>query len=233
VLRKLNRIIKTSPVAFLLLLEVILGTFISAGSILLFLTLRSEVLEKDFVGFDNQILRLFYQFRSPLLNQLMQFFSYLGGEVLVGGAILVTVVLLLKKHKREAFLFSFILGMAALIDNLLKNLTQRTRPQYFPLIIERDYSFPSGHAMDSFVFYATLAYLTFHLTKNKKLSFIISIIAIFIILLIGVSRIYLGVHYPSDVLAGYLGGLGWFTGILLIEKTLVLFKLFRENSHTD
>ena len=118
--------------------------------------------------------------------------------------------------------------MSALINYALKSVIQRPRPSFYPLLLESDYSFPSGHSMDSFVFYATLAYLVFHFTGNKEFAVVCSAFSIVLIIAIGISRIYLGVHYPTDVLAGYLGGLGWFTSVILIQKTLIFYKLFKE-----
>ena len=126
----------------------------------------------------------------------------LGGEIMIGFGIVIVIFLLLNRRWREAALFTFIVGGAGVINTVLKNIFQRVRPQFYPLITERDYSFPSGHAMDSFVFYLALSYLLFHVTKNRRLSIAITILSIFLIGLIGVSRIYLGVHYSSDVLEG-------------------------------
>lgn len=215
-------------VMFLLFWEVILGIIFTAGSVLLFIKIRGEVLEKDLLPLDLSILQFFYHLRTPPLNNLMIGISYLGGEIMIIFGILITIFLLLKKHKKEAILFAFILGMAGIIDTVLKNLVQRPRPQFHPLVIEKDFSFPSGHAMDSFVFYLTLSYLIFHITKNKKLSMVVMILSLVLILLIGISRIYLGVHYPTDVIAGYVGGLFWFTSVLLIDKTLTFYKFFKE-----
>lgn len=170
------------------------------------------------MNLDIEILQWFYQIRSPFLNGLMKLFSFLGSEVLIAGATFVLVVSLFKKHKHEAFFLSSVVIATSLVNSILKNWIQRDRPQYFPLVMENGYSFPSGHAMNSFVFYVTLAYLFFYFTKNRKLSFLVLFMAIAIVIMIGVSRIYLGVHYPSDVIAGYLGGLGLFMVFLFLSR---------------
>lgn len=227
-IRNFAKFLRNSHPALIIFLEIIVGILITVLSIVLFIKIRNEVWETDFQTFDTQIINYFYQFRGPILNQIMIFISFVGGQLMVALAIIFTSVLLIKKHKREAFLFAFILVMAAIIDNVLKDIYQRPRPYFYPLVVESDYSFPSGHAMDSFVFYATLSYLFFHFTKNKALSVMASIFSVFMIGLVGLSRVYLGVHYPSDVLAGYVGGLAWFVCVLLIQQTLVFYKLFRE-----
>lgn len=170
------------------------------------------------MNLDIEILQWFYQIRSPFLNGLMKLFSFLGSEVLIAGATFVLVVLLFKKHKREAFFLSFVVIATSLINSLLKNSIQRVRPQYFPLVTENGYSFPSGHAMNSLVFYMMMVYLLFHFTKKRKISFLLSIVVLGIIMMIGVSRVYLGIHYPSDVIAGNLGGLGLFMVFLFLSR---------------
>lgn len=95
-------------------------------------------------------------------------------------------------------------------------------PMYRLNIIEQYHHPPS-------IFYATLSYLFFRLTRKKTLSMVLAVVALFLILLIGVSRIYLGVHYPSDVLAGYVAGLFWFATVIALERTIVFFKLFKQS----
>ncbi len=220
--------IKSSGTIVLLFWEMILGILSNIVSVLIFIKIRGEVLEKELLPLDLSILQFFYHLRSPVLNKVMIAITYLGGEAMIGFGILIAIFLLLERHRREAMLFTFILGMAEIIDLTLKNLVQRPRPQFHPLVIAKDFSFPSGHAMDSFVFYLTLSYLFFHLSKNKKIAMIITALSLILILLIGISRIYLGVHYPTDVVAGYLGGLFWLTSVLLINKTLIFYKVFKE-----
>lgn len=217
-----------SKVFLFILIEVLLGIIFSVSSLFFFIKLRSEVFEKEFLSFDTGIINFIYNFRTPLLNKIMIGVSYLGSQFIIAAAIILVVIFFLKNHKKDAALFIFIISMAFIINNILKEIIQRPRPQIYPLISASGYSFPSGHAMDSFVFYATFSYLVFHFTQNKKLGFISTFVSITIILLIGISRVYLGVHYPTDVLAGYLGGFFWFISVILIEKTLIFFRLFRE-----
>lgn len=155
---------------------------------------------------DSQILPFFYHLRSPFLNSVMIGITQMGGGVMILVGICVFCFLIVRKYYNEALLFALSLCFSALTEMILKNVFHRIRPQFHPLVIETSYSFPSGHATNSLVFYLLLSYLFFRHTKNKNASLIFLLLAVFLILLIGVSRVYLGVHYPSDVIGGYLVG---------------------------
>src|SRR5258708_4670896 len=127
-LLNLIKFIKGSKPVLILFLEIVFGIAISIFSILLFIKIRGEVLEKDLSFLDNQILYFFYKLRSPFLNSVMIFISYFGEQIIIGLGLIITIFLLLQKHKREAFLFVFVSGMAMVIDYILKNITQRARP---------------------------------------------------------------------------------------------------------
>lgn len=218
---------KPVPVTSLL---VILGGFILCiCSLLVFAYLRQEVFEKDFSFFDQKILHALYTIRSPLLTTVMLFISTLGSELMIGLGLVVISILCVKKRITEAVLFFCTVSMAVVIDTVLKNIYHRARPDFHPLLTLTDFSFPSGHAMASFVFYVSISYLVFHLTHEKRVTFCVSLLSVLIILLIGVSRVYLGVHYPTDVIAGYVAGLCWVVSTLLIERIIVFLLSCRSD----
>ena len=171
---------------------------------------------------DFLILSFFYHLRSPLLNSVMIGITTLGGGALIAFGILVTLFLLIKRYYSKAFQFASIVILGGLFNILLKNIFQRARPQFYPLIKETDFSYPSGHAMNSLIFYLLLSYIFFRITKNTKLSIVFTSFSAFLIALIGVSRVYLGVHYPTDVIGGYMGG-----GILLLFIYLIKIVIKR------
>lgn len=224
-----TKLIRQSRAALFVFLEAIAGIILSVLSLVIFIKLKNRIIGKELAFFDTSIIDFLYSLRSPLLNKIMLAISYIGGDLLIVVTILLIIILTLKRHVREAVLFGFILGMTVVINDILKKIIQRPRPDIDPLISLQDYSFPSGHAMDSFVFYATFSFLVFHFTRSKKLALISTILSTILIFLIGISRIYLGVHYPTDVIAGYLGGLFWFSSVMIINRTLIFFKLFKEN----
>lgn len=224
--KKIIQTIKQFPY-HVLLIEIFLGIFLSIGSFFLFLKFKGEVFEKEFTFFDKSIFDFLYKIRNPFLTKIMFTFSFLGNELIVFFVFILTLFFLFKKHKRESFVLFCTVLIGAILDLIFKSIIQRPRPQIASLIVEKSYSFPSGHAMDSFIFYIILAYFIYQFTRRKKLSFLILILFGTLVFLIGISRVYLGVHYASDVLAGYIAGFWWFITVVVIEKTVIVFKLFK------
>jgi len=220
-----------SRVLIILFFEIILGMILSFSSLLLFLKVTRDVFQNDFAHFDIGVSRFILQFRNPLLTDVMNFISFLGSaEFMVPVAILV-IVLIISRYRHEAILFTITMFIGVLINYILKLIFKRPRPDIAPLFFPHTYSFPSGHAMNSFVFYALIAFYVFRFTRDKKISYMVSFVAILLIFLIGISRIYLGVHYPTDILGGFLAGFWWFVTIIVIEKTIVFFRLYKSTSN--
>jgi undecaprenyl-diphosphatase len=111
------------------------------------------------------------------------------------------------RHKKESVFLVASVILGVILNNLLKTLFARIRPDISPLMDLHSYSYPSGHAMNAFIFYGLLAYYLIVFTKRKTLEVITAVVSIVTILLVGISRVYLGVHYPTDVIAGYIAGM--------------------------
>jgi len=114
--------------------------------------------------------------------------------------------------------------LIALLNNILKLIVRRARPTGFRLIAETGYSFPSGHSMVSMAFYGYLIYLIYKNVRNKKLRWTLMTCFSLLILIIGLSRIYLGVHYTSDVFAGFLFSLGYLVVYIKLTDPIVFQK---------
>lgn len=141
--------------------------------------------------------------RCPLLTKFMKIITSLSNTgVIVLIATIITLVLY-QKNKKVALTIPINLALAAILNQILKFLFHRPRPTGYRLLEIGGYSFPSGHAMASMAFYGFLIYLAHKFIKNNMLKNLIIILNILIIILIGISRVYLGVHYCSDVLVGY------------------------------
>jgi len=119
------------------------------------------------------------------------------------------IVLLLKKLKHKRYLIILNLINDVMLNNILKIIFKRERPLDLMLIEETGYSFPSGHTMVATIFYGFIIYLINKSNYQKKTKTIINTLLIVLIILIGISRIYLGVHYATDVIASYLIGISY------------------------
>ncbi len=195
--------------------------FVGAALLLVvFALLAGEVKEQETQALDTAVLSALQRERSPALDLAAQGVSLLGSEGLD-----VLFVLLLgyfgwrRRWEVVAALVLVFVGAHAL-NWILKELFQRTRPTAVAAIIPGDsYSFPSGHAMDSASFYSYVAYLGWRLTRGvRRLALTIGMIGL--VLLIGLSRLYLGVHYFTDVVAGYLAGLFWTDAVIVGGRLL-------------
>ena len=161
--------------------------------------------------FDNYIINLF-KYKSDILTNIMKIITFLGSALSI---ILLTVLLIIVvKGKRNKILILINVIVTTLLNQLLKNVFQRGRP-IDSIIEESGYSFPSGHSMVSMAFYGFLIYLV-HKSNIKYKGLIVGLLSVLIVL-IGISRIYLGVHYPTDVIGGFTLSLSYL--LLFIDIT--------------
>ena len=201
------------------------------GALLLFafLELAGEMSEGETSAFDKAILiglRHADDLAQPIgpafLKSSMIDITALGGTtVLTLFAILAISFLLLRGRWRQALLAAFATGGGAIMGKVLKSLFARPRPEVVPHLVEvTSLSFPSGHSMNSAIVYLTLAVLLARSFEEQKLRAFTIGVAVILVLTIGFSRIYLGVHYPSDVLAGWSIGAAWALVMGLIATVL-------------
>ncbi|MEK4029819.1 phosphatase PAP2 family protein [Pseudobacillus sp. FSL P4-0506] len=191
---------------------------------LLSLTFKQPLLEK----YDVAVILFFERIRTGFLNNFFHLVTQMGSiKVLLPVAIVIAVLLAVKKKYHEAFFVMLVFWGARLANSLLKEFFGRERPSFHSLVHEGSYSFPSGHTMNSTVLLGFLLYLfIYSLQIGKKYSTSWLLITIVLVVLIATSRIYLGVHYLTDVIAGGCAGL------LLLFLFIYLYELTarRENS---
>ena len=159
---------------------------------------NKEIMNGDIIGYKIISTFLISDFTIPIAKFITNF----GGAIFL---IVVTIVLfiLIKNKKIRLSIFSNLV-IITILNQLLKRILQRPRPTEYRIIEETGYSFPSGHSMISMAFYGYLIYLIYKYVKNKYIKWISIILLSILICAIGISRIYLGVHYTSDVLGGFL-----------------------------
>lgn len=153
---------------------------------------------------DETIYNLIIKMLNTNVTAVMMFISYLGSAVtLITFSI---AFLILFKNKKNPKFIILNLALVFILSRILKLIVARPRPQVLKLVLENGYSFPSGHSMVSIGFYGFLIYLIYKNIKNKKIKYPLIIFLSVLILFIGVSRIYLGVHYATDVIGGFIIG---------------------------
>ena len=172
----------------------------------------------DIIGYKIISTFLIADFTTPIAKFITNF----GGAIFL--IILTITLFILIKNKKIGL--SIILNLIVItgLNQILKNILQRPRPTEYRLIEETGFSFPSGHSMVSMAFYGYLIYLIYKYVKNKYLKWISIVLLSILICSIGISRIYLGVHYTSDVLGGFLISLSY-----LIVYTLIVNRYLLED----
>lgn len=194
-----------------------------------FAELADDVLEGDTQGFDTWLLRALRQPDNPALPLGPAWLQYaaldvtaLGSFTVLGLATLAIAGFLLLQGMARTAAFVFVATTGGwLLNSVLKDVFQRTRPDVVPHLREvMSLSFPSGHAMTSAAVYLTLGALTMRVADRRVTKFYCMAMAMLVTFLVGASRVYLGVHYPSDVLAGWLVGLTWALVCWAIERRI-------------
>jgi membrane-associated phospholipid phosphatase len=176
----------------------------------LFLLIALLVFGGTTTSVDKNIITKAQQWESEVATKLMFFITFLGNYAfLVPANLLLITFLLIRKEKRLAA-FTTILAVSSLgWKFLLKEFFHRPRPDEAIVTGIKNFSFPSGHAMMGLAFYGLLILFIIPLIRNKQVQKIMNLLLFLLILLIGGSRIYLRVHYPTDVVAGYCFEIAW------------------------
>lgn len=166
----------------------------------IFLAIAEDVFEQEIFEFDSVVYNFLVNNRNEVLNNFFKIITQFGSAIVL---IIITILcVIFIRDKKYKILVPANLVTIAIINIVLKNFFLRPRPNELRLIEETGYSFPSGHAMASTAFYGILIYIAHEKIENKILRNTICIMLGLLILLISISRIYVGVHYTSDVIAG-------------------------------
>lgn len=174
----------------------------------LFLSLLADVLSSETMRIDIWAYWLFVEkLRHPWLTPVMTGFSALGDAVVL--IVLLLVIAAFAPGRRPGWCCAVNLVLSSLLNVGVKMLVQRPRPMGFRLIEETGFSFPSGHSMMAMAFFGLIVWLVWHYERDRSRRLLLSGAFAIVIAMIGVSRIYLGVHYASDVLGGFAAALIW------------------------
>ncbi|MDF2937934.1 MAG: rane-associated phospholipid phosphatase [Paenibacillaceae bacterium] len=190
----------------------------------IFAAIAALIRLQTFPGLDEKIAARVQEWESPLLTSGMTFLSWMGSglPLVLLTAVIMGLLYRMLGFRREIGLIAFTALGSALLNTGLKHLFRRPRPEVYRLAEAAGFSFPSGHSMAAFSLYGLLALLLWPHLRGKPGKTVLLAAAALLILAIGLSRIYLGVHYPSDVLGGYAASGCWIAAVLALYRKLAL-----------
>lgn len=192
-------------------LRLLAGFGLSLVCLWLFATIADEIREDEWlVKFDQALADELHASATPERTDIFIFISLFGAQIMRVIAVALALYYLWRRHWLHLTMWVIALGGGELLNLLLKTFFARARPEFSdPLTTAAYFSFPSGHAMFSMIGYGMLAYLMMTQVTNLRARIVIGFLAALIIVLVGISRLYLGVHFFSDVVAGFTAGGIW------------------------
>jgi membrane-associated phospholipid phosphatase len=211
------------PLVQHLSVQLVVGLMISFACLGAFSAIAEDVVEKDrLVQVDTQLANALHSEATPTSTSIYKIISFIGlpGVWVLGAAMALFFALKKSWFHLAVWMVALVGGMA--LNDLLKHIFTRPRPSFAdPLLVAQNYSFPSGHAMMSLIGYGLFAYFLWHsLMHYRYLRIILTFALALLVVLIGISRMALGVHYLSDVVAGYAAGGVWLTACILAMNTV-------------
>ena len=197
---------------------------ILAVCVMVFVELLDDILEGDLMRLDTFAYWFFVEnLRSDAITPVMEAFSNLATPLCL--LVLLLMVVAFAPGKRPGLCCALNLVLVIILNQVLKALVQRPRPEGFNLVVESGFSFPSGHSMVAMAFFGLLIWLVWKYKEDSTMRMVSCVCFAIIIVMMGISRIYLGVHYASDVIAGFCVSLAW-----LAIYTRVVAPLFLEGA---
>lgn len=177
-----------------------------------------------FEQLDVNVYEALFKTITPINTSIMIGITFFASaEVLITIAI---ILLLIFKNKRNSKYVTLNLILSFILNRVIKAIVRRPRPEAFALVIENGYSFPSAHSMVGFAFYGFIIYLMLKSNKGRRPKIIYTSLLSLLVVLIGISRVYLGVHYITDVLGGFLIALLY---LILFIKFIYKRNIFKMN----
>jgi membrane-associated phospholipid phosphatase len=224
-----KRIRKFLASSALFTLELVVTYIVFLLCLVVFFWLAKEVLPGKELGFDRRAFAWADSINSVFLTELIKGVTFLASRNFITGAALMLIAyfLFVKKHKWYSLKVPVIAVGSISLNLMLKYLFNRPRPLIPHLVQSYGLSFPSGHAMISASFYGLLIYLVYKNVENDYLRWGLIALLSGLIMFIGFSRVYLHVHYATDVLAGLAAGLGW---VILAVRLLRLMEKYSKRN---
>ncbi|WP_027124821.1 phosphatase PAP2 family protein [Gelidibacter mesophilus] len=208
------------------IITVVIALIVVIGGINLFIEL-TETLKSDLLAdYDQKITEYVIAHRSPALTKYFVFVTHVGdiyGYAIVLGIFAFMSIFVYKRWK-YAVQIVLVLALSAISNLILKRFIDRARPGIEHMVSVETLSYPSGHAMSAMAFYGFLMFLFYRFKIPIFLKITVILLLAVLILSIGLSRIYLGVHFPSDIAGGYIAGLIWVIFCVLLFDVIEIFR---------
>lgn len=207
-------------------ITIIISLVVVVVGINLFIELTDTLKTDTLAKYDTDITNFIISYRNPALTKYFIFVTDVGdvsGYLIVLGLFVILSWRILKSWK-YVLQSAVVLALATLSNMALKRFIDRARPGIEHLVSVETLSYPSGHAMSAMAFFGFLIYLISKLRINKVIKYTLMVLFAFLILSIGISRIYLGVHFPSDIAGGFIAGFIWVVFCVLIFDVIQIFR---------
>lgn len=213
------------------ILELLVGLVVCFVTLYGFIELTELLAANNIAWFDDAVSGYIHGLRSPTLTPLMIALTQLGDAIAYIVLMLCVVVYFYFRRKNWtlSIQIAIVLISTASINFIIKNIIGRERPAGEHLVFVTAQSFPSGHSMSSIAFYGFFIYLAWRYLPKLWMKVSASIVLPLLVVSIGFSRVYLGVHYPSDVIAGFTGGLFWLAVCILLFSSFRMYMQRRRN----
>jgi undecaprenyl-diphosphatase len=207
--------------------HLVIAFLISVVSLIGFSFMSLLIADHKILLFDSRVIAAIQGQESPFLTGVMKTFTFIGSTpiVIILSLFILFFLYYVLHHRLELILFIATVGGSAVLNGILKQVFHRVRPELHRLISVSGYSFPSGHAMNAFTVYGIITFLLWRHIPSKLGRSILVLISVVMIATIGVSRIYLGVHYPSDIIGGYFASGFW------LAIVIWFFQFYREKGY--
>jgi undecaprenyl-diphosphatase len=211
-------------------LRLIIVFILCAGFGLSFIYFSTTIGDDSLSSFDKIMITAIQGLETHWLTTIMTFFTWIGSGNVVMPITIISALLLyfIFKKPHQAILLVVVVGGTVAFNHLLKLYFKRERPVFHRILDAHGYSFPSGHTMMAFSLYVIIAYIAWRNVKTRLGKFLLILFASFMIFMIGTSRIYLGVHFPSDVAGGLMAS-GFLVTIAVTVYALIQRRLVKEN----
>ncbi len=221
-INKLGKYNVTLPYVIALLLALV---FVVVG-INLFIELTETLTTDVLAEYDTRVTDYIISFRSSALTNYFVFVTHVGDIYGYATVLAISIFLSLVIFKRKKYVvqISVVLFLSALSNLVLKRFINRARPDIEHMVSVETLSYPSGHAMSAMAFYGFLIYLFYKFKMNRFIKSTAIFMLTLLILSIGISRIYLGVHFPSDILGGFIAGAIWVVFCIVLFNLIEVFR---------